>query len=121
MQSKEEIEILESYTNRCEKCGQKEEVGFCTNCYVEEDNMRIISGILRKYRILESREQKLIEKLEKENNKDMESVKYYEQARRDCKVNSEYKRIYQNYINELNAKRELRKEILEILKGENDE
>ena len=74
----------------------------------------------KKLKKLETRKQKLIEKLEEDNKRNKETVTYYEQARRDCKDESEYKKIYQNNINTLNAKREVRKEILEILKGEKE-
>ncbi len=69
---------------------------------------------------LETDKQKLIEKLKEDNKRNKKAVIYYEQARRDCKDESEYKKIYQNNINTLNAKREVRKEILKILKGEKE-
>ncbi len=70
---------------------------------------------------LETDKQKLIEKLEEDNKKDNKSVKYYEQARRECLMNSPYKRMYQNAINCSNARIETRKEIIKILKGESNE
>ncbi len=69
---------------------------------------------------LEEDKQKLIEKLEEDNKKDNKTVRYYEQARRDCSTDSEYKRIYQNTINYANAQIETRKEIIKTLKGEQE-
>ena len=106
MLSKEEIEkaYWQGYTERDKKAQQ-----ICKECKYR-----------KKLKQLEAREQKLIEKLEEDNKRNKKAVIYYEQARRDCKDKSEYKKIYQNNINTLNAKREVRKEILEILKGEKE-
>ncbi len=67
---------------------------------------------------LEADKQKLIEKLEEDNKKDNKTVQYYEQAKRECLINSPYKKIYQNTINCLNERIETRREISKILKGE---
>lgn len=74
--------------------------------------------VLNKTLKLESDKQKLIEKLEKANEEDTESVKYYEKMRRNCQADSFYKKSYQTQIHKLNAKREVRRNILSILKGE---
>lgn len=69
---------------------------------------------------LESREQKLIEKLEKNNQEDIERVKYHERAYRDAKKRRDtfYMKSHKRKIDTANARREVRKSILEILKKE---
>ena len=66
---------------------------------------------------LETEKQKLIETLEKANKEDIEKVKYYEKMRRNT-TSEFYKKSYQTIIHKLNAKRETRRNILKIMKGE---
>jgi len=98
----------------CDNC----KFAICEQCEISYSDKKLIREYIEQ---LEIEKQDLIEKLEKENEVDKGIVKYYEQARRECQAGSEYKKIYQNNINELNAKRELRKKILLNLKGENNE
>ncbi len=117
MLSKEEEEILEFYIkNDCCECDAKKEMRFCPDCYVDEQDMRTISKILKKYRILEAREQKLIEILEEELTLDNLTVKAnkIEKILHGDKINF----IKEQAIKATNA---YRKQILEILKGEYDE
>lgn len=117
MLNKEEEEILEIYTkNDCCECDVKKENGFCPDCYVDEHDMIIISKILKKYKMLETREQKLIEILEEELTVDNLTVK----------ANKIEKILYGNRISiikeqAIRATNAYRKEILKILKGENNE
>lgn len=74
--------------------------------------------VLNKTLKLESDKQKLIDILEKENEEDKDTVKYYEKQRRITDSNF-YKKCYQTQIHKANARREVRKHILEIVKGEN--
>ena len=67
---------------------------------------------------LESDKQKLIEILEKANKEDTNTVKYYEKQRR-LTTDDFYKKSYQTQIHKANSRREVRKNILEIVKGEN--
>ena len=62
----------------------------------------------------------LIETLKRNNEEDKCSVQIYERMRRNCK-NEFYKKSYQTSIHKLNAKREVRKGILELLEVENEE
>ena len=111
MLSKEEIEEVKKFVNNILL-----KHDWFDNAYLLAGNAKTLIMYIEQ---LESEKQKLIEKLEKDNKQDKESVQYYEKVRRDCQENSdEYKKIYQNVINKLNEKRMLRKEILEILKGE---
>lgn len=64
---------------------------------------------------LEQRKEKLEQMLTKNNERDRESVQRFEEMRRDIK-DSFYKRSYQTSIHKLNAKREVRKSILDFLK-----
>lgn len=76
-------------------------------------------NISMKYKLdqLESDKQKLIEILEKANKEDTNTVKYYEKQRR-LTTDDFYKKSYQTQIHKANARREVRKHILEIVKGE---
>ncbi len=62
----------------------------------------------------------LIEILKQNNKKDKCSVQRYEKMRRNCE-DEFYKKSYQTSIHKLNAKREVRKNILELLDAENEE
>lgn len=55
----EEIEKLEELVSRCENCGQKQELGFCTDCYIDESDMNTIKKILKNYIQLENKVKKL--------------------------------------------------------------
>ena len=73
--------------------------------------------VLNKTLKLESDKQKLIDILEKENKEDTDTVKYYEKQRR-LTTDDFYKKSYQTQIHKANSRREVRKNILEIVKGE---
>ncbi|MGN1269360.1 MAG: hypothetical protein ACI4UU_00600 [Clostridia bacterium] len=92
-----------------------------TKSYVKEKDLVLAQYVMQKQQDkidqLESDKQKLIDKLEKANREDTESVKYYEKMRRSCQEDSFYKKSYQTQIHKLNAKREVRRNILSILKG----
>lgn len=66
MLSKEEIKKLEELTRRCENCGHKEEVGFCTDCLLDESEIYTIRKLFIDYKQLEINNQKLIENLEED-------------------------------------------------------
>lgn len=104
MLSKEEIEkaYWKGYIAK-----QNEAMEICKQC-----------KYIKKVKQLESDKQKLIDILEKENEEDTDTVKYYEKQRRITDSNF-YKRCYQAQIHKANAMREVRKHVLEILKGEN--
>ncbi len=63
---------------------------------------------------------KLIDILERNNERDKYSVQRFEEMRRNCKEEF-YKKSYQIQIHKLNAKREVRKSILELLEAEDEE
>ena len=106
MLNKEEEEMLEIYTkNDCCECDVKKENGFCPDCYVDEHDMIIISKILKKYKMLETREQNLIKKLEEESKQ----------------LDEEYILILEEKYEKANIKRIRTNEILKILKGEANE
>ena len=86
----------------------------CTEC---TKNKRAYKTILQYIQELETEKQKLIETLEKANEEDTEKVKYYEKMRRNT-TSEFYKKSYQTNIHKLNAKRETRRSILKIMKGE---
>lgn len=62
----------------------------------------------------------LVEILKRNNEEDKRSVQIYEIMRRNCE-NEFYKKSYQTSIHKLNAKREVRKSILELLEAEDEE
>lgn len=66
---------------------------------------------------LESDKQNLIEKLEGANKLDKHTVQVYEEMYRNA-TEEFYKRSYKRTIDMANARREVRKGILSILKGE---
>lgn len=66
---------------------------------------------------LETKQQKVIDKLEHDNEIDNIAVKKLEEKRRTA-TSDYYKNSYQTQIHKLNAKIETRKEILNIMKGE---
>lgn len=104
MINKEEIEkaYWEGYIAK-----QNEAMEICKQC-----------KYIKKVKQLESDKQKLIEKLEKANKEDTNTVKYYEKQRR-LTTDDFYKKSYQTQIHKANSRREVRKNILEIVKGEN--
>lgn len=111
MLSKEEIEKAKERISK-----SLEDVWFGT-LYSQEENDEDEKTLLQYIQELETEKQKLIDILEKANEKDTESVKYYERVRR--KTTSDfYKKSYQTTIHKLNAKRETRRSILKIMKGE---
>ena len=59
----------------------------------------------------------LIEILKQNNEEDKRSVQTYEKMRRNCE-DEFYRKSYQTEIHKLNAKREVRKGILELLEKE---
>ena len=73
--------------------------------------------VLNKTLQLETNNKKLIKKLEEENEKDKYTVQYYENTYRNA-TEEFYKKSYKRQIDTANARRETRKEILEIVKGE---
>ena len=115
MLSKEEIETAKRYF---EDELHSEKITYnCVNHY----RQIIIDNHIVLYKYIEQLEldkQKLIDILEKENEEDTDTVKYYEKQRRITDSNF-YKRCYQAQIHKANAMREVRKHVLEILKGEN--
>ena len=104
MLSKEEIEkaYWKGYIAK-----QNEAMEICKQC-----------KYIKKVKQLESDKQKLIEILEKANKEDTNTVKYYEKQRR-LTTDDFYKKSYQTQIHKANSRREVRKNILEIVKGEN--
>lgn len=66
---------------------------------------------IKKYQEEVDKYRKLEDKLRKDNKTDTEKVKYYEKAYRESKSEHDRK-SYKRTIDILNAKRELRKEIL---------
>lgn len=58
MLSREEIEKVKELISRCENCGEKEELGFCTNCYMNESEMFIIKKLYNSYNELENKVKK---------------------------------------------------------------
>ena len=52
--NKEEIEKIEELVSRCENCGQKQELGFCTDCYIDESEMNTIKKFFKNYIQLEN-------------------------------------------------------------------
>lgn len=67
---------------------------------------------------LDEKRQKLIEKLEEDNEKDKHTVQVYEEMYRNA-TEEFYKRSYKRTIDMANASRETRKGVLSILKGKN--
>lgn len=92
-----------------------------SNAYKEHKLILSIidENISMKYKIdqLESDKQKLIDILEKENEEDTDTVKYYEKQRRITDSDF-YKKCYQTQIHKANERRKVRKHVLEIVKGE---
>lgn len=82
---------------------------------VTANEMKIILQYIEQ---LETDKQKLIEKLEENNEKDKHTVQVFESMYRNT-TEDFYKRSYRRTIDMANARRELRKEILSIVKGEN--
>lgn len=131
MLSKEEMHKV---LNKCDNCNLKE----CINCemsytvrqmireYIEQLEKEVEEVTIQRNELAtilsdkEDDKQKLMEKLEKDNEQDTESVKRFEEMRRNCQADSFYKKSYQTSIHKLNARRSLRSNILEILKGEKE-
>lgn len=84
----------------------------------DDETIRLVAEMLKHTEQLESNKQKLIELLEKANKEDTNTVKYYEKQRR-LTTDDFYKKSYQTQIHKANSRREVRKNILEIVKGEN--
>lgn len=106
MISKEEIE-------KAKEC-LKETI---QNTYAEGKAIKL-NNALKYIDQLESDKQKLIEKLEEDNEKDKHTVQVYEEMYRNA-TEEFYKRSYKRTIDMANASRETRKGVLSILKGEN--
>lgn len=109
MLSKEEIEYMKKFFNES-----------ITKDLINSEDLaiRFMSVALEYIDQLESDKQKLIELLEKANKEDTDTVKYYEKQRR-LTTDDFYKKSYQTQIHKANSRREVRKHILEIVKGEN--
>ena len=71
----------------------------------------------KKLQQLETKEQNLINKLQQDNESDNAEVKKLEEKRRTA-TSEYYRNSYQTQIHKLNAKIEIRKEILKDMKGE---
>lgn len=85
-----------------------------------QKEINVIDNALEYIDNLESDKQKLIEKLEENNEKDKHTVQVFEAMYRNT-IEDFYKRSYRRTIDMANARRELRKEILSIVKREKDE
>lgn len=83
-----------------------------------QKEINTIDNALKYIDQLESDKQKLIEQLEENNEKDKHTVQVFESMYRNT-IEDFYKRSYRRTINMANARRELRKSILSIVKGEN--
>lgn len=83
-----------------------------------QKEINVIDNALEYIDQLESDKQKLIEKLEEENEEDKHTVQAYENMYRNA-TEEFYKRSYKRTVDMANARRETREEILSILKGEN--
>ena len=75
---KEEIEKIEELVSRCENCGQKQELGFCTDCYIDESEMNTIKKFFKNYIQLENKvkeaeesKQVLIKKIKEDIRKEI--------------------------------------------------
>ena len=84
-----------------------------------QKEINTIDNALKYINQLESDKQKLIEQLEENNEKDKHTVQVFESMYRNT-TEDFYKRSYRRTINMANARRELRKSILSIVKGENE-
>ena len=71
----------------------------------------------KKLQQLETKEQNLINKLQHDNESDNAEVKKLEEKRRTA-TSEYYRNSYQMQIHKLNAKIEVRREILESVRGE---
>lgn len=80
------------------------------------DYYRTTTEILRDLQKEADKYNTLIKKLKEDNKRDTEKVRYYEKAYRDS-TSEHDKKSYKRTIDMLNAKRELRKEILEYDKN----
>lgn len=112
--SAREMEIVLQYIEQLErtiKTTSKEQT------HKQDDYCKHYCNIMIEHKYLLEDKQKLIEKLEKDNIRDTESVKRYEEMRRNC-TNEFYLKSYQTTIHKLNAKREVRSAILSMIKGE---
>ncbi len=78
---------------------------------------RAVNGTFEYIQQLETKQQKVIDRLQHDNEIDNIAVKKLEEKRRTA-TSEYYKNSYQMQIHKLNAKIEVRKEMLEILKGE---
>ena len=105
MLSKEEIE-------KAKECLQET----IQNTYAEDKAIKL-NNVLKYIDQLESDKQNLIEKLEGANKLDKQIVQDYENMYRNA-TEEFYKRSYKRTIDMANARREVRKGILSILKGE---
>ena len=115
MLSKKEIEKAKRYFE--DELHYEKTTYNCVNHYRQTiiDNHIVLYKYIQQ---LESDKQKLIEILENANKKDTNTVKYYEKQRR-LTTDDFYKKSYQTQIHKANSRREVRKNILEIVKGEN--
>ena len=113
--SKEEIEKdkihLRNLSEDALKCENNELIG------IDAYAVGSIARILQYIQQLETKQQKVIDKLEHDNKIDNTAVKKLEEKRRTA-TSDYYKNSYQTQIHKLNAKIEVRKEILKSIKGE---
>lgn len=118
MISKEEIETLNKYIELINKdyCSDCNELN-CIDNFPHQKISHAIKNTLEYIQQLENKQQKVIEKLEHDNEVDNIAVKKLEEKRRTA-TSEYYKKSYQTQIHKLNAKIETRKEILKIMKGE---
>lgn len=113
MLSKEET-TKQDWQKLCDECSNAvKEAGL-----TKEDTNRLIKET-RAMQWKAKKYDELIEMLEKENEDDTFWVKRFEEKRRNT-TDEFYKKSYQTTIHQLNAKRETRREILAILKGEKE-
>lgn len=114
MLSKEEIKKAKRYFE--DELHYEKTTYNCVNHYRQTiiDNHIVLYKYINQ---LESDKQKLIELLEKANEEDRNTVKNFERQYRQS-TNEGDKRSYKRNIDMANARRKVRKNILEIVKGE---
>lgn len=116
MISKEEKEkIKRKLAEELENTIKANQCGLSTNDFSE--NIETLETALEYIQQLETKQQKVIDKLEHDNKIDNTAVKKLEEKRRTA-TSDYYKNSYQTQIHKLNAKIEVRKEILKSIKGE---
>ena len=116
LMNKEEIEkaIKALICSQCGKCYFPKRRN-CRACL--EKNRRMIKKYIQQLENKASILDKVTDKLKKENEKDRKTVQYYEKAYRTAKKNNNkfYMKSHKRKIDMSNARREVRKEILNII------